>query len=56
MPRTTDSVMILVLYVDDILIIGSSASTIYLVKDIFHDKFFMTDMGTLHFFIGLQIS
>jgi hypothetical protein len=56
MLRTTDSVMILVLYVDDLLITGSSTSTISLVKDIFHDRFSMTDMGPLHFFLGLEIS
>jgi hypothetical protein len=49
-------VMILVLYFDDILIIGSFASTISLVKDIFHDMFSMMDMGPLHFFLGLEIS
>jgi hypothetical protein len=56
MLRTTNSVMILVLYVDDLLINGSSASSISLVKDILHDRFSMTDMGPLHFFLGLEIS
>jgi hypothetical protein len=56
MLRTTDLVMILVLYVDDILITGSSSSAIDLVKDILHDKFYMMDMGPLHFFPGLEIS
>jgi hypothetical protein len=56
MLRTTDSVMILVLYVDDLLITGSSASAIALVKYILHDRFSMTDMGPLHFFLGLEIS
>jgi hypothetical protein len=56
MLRTTNSVMILVLYVDDLLITGSSASTISLVKDILHDRFSMMDMGPLHFFLGLEIS
>jgi hypothetical protein len=56
MLRTTDSLMILVLYVDDLLITGSSASTIVVVKDILHDRFSMTDMGPLHFFLGLEIS
>jgi len=56
MLRTTNYVIILVLYVDDILITGSSASTNSLVKDIFHDMFSMMDMGPLHFFIGLEIS
>jgi hypothetical protein len=56
MLRTIESVMILVLYVDDLLIIGSSTSAIGLVKDILHDRFSMMSMGPLHFFLGLDIS
>jgi hypothetical protein len=56
MLRTTDSVMILVLYVDDLLITGSSTSTITLVKYILHNMFSMMEMGPLHFFLGLEIS
>jgi hypothetical protein len=56
MLRTIDSLLILVLYVDDLLITGSSASTIVAVKDILHDRFSMIDMGPLHFFLGLEIS
>jgi hypothetical protein len=56
MLRTSDSLLILVLYVDDLLITGSSASTIVAVKDILHDKFSMMDMGPLHYFLGLEIS
>jgi hypothetical protein len=55
MLRTTNSVMILVLYVDDLLITGISASAIALVKDISHDKFSMMEMGPLHFFLVLEI-
>jgi hypothetical protein len=32
------------------------ASTIVVVKDILHDRFSMTDMGPLHFFLGLEIN
>jgi hypothetical protein len=56
MLRTTDSLLLLVLYVDDLLITGFSTSTIVVVKRILHDMFFMTDMGPLHFFLGLDIS
>jgi hypothetical protein len=56
MLRTTKSMMILVLYVDDLLVTGTYASAISLVKDIFHDRFSMMDMGPLHFFLGLEIS
>eukprot|EP00253_Pinus_taeda_P006960 PITA_06960 len=56
MLRTHDSLLILVLYVDDLLIIGSSTSAIATVKRALHDRFLMTNMGQLHFFLGLEIS
>jgi hypothetical protein len=56
MLRMTDSLLLLVLYVDDLLITGCSTSTIVAVKRILHDRFLMTDMGPLHFFLGLEIS
>jgi hypothetical protein len=56
MLRTTNSLLILVLCVDDILITNYSNSSIVVVKGIFHDKFMMTDMGPLHYFLGLEIS
>jgi hypothetical protein len=45
-----------VLYVDDLLIKGSSTSVISLVKDILHDQFSITDMGPLKFFLILKIN
>jgi hypothetical protein len=56
MLRTVDSLLLLVLYVDDFLIVGFSTSAIATVKRILHDRFLMTDMGPLHFFLGLEIS
>ena len=56
MLRKTDSLMLLVLYVDYLLIIGNSNSALDTVKMILHDKFLMTDMGPLHFFLGLEIN
>jgi hypothetical protein len=55
MLRTSDSLLILVIYVDDLLITRSSASTIVAVKDILHDRSFMMDMGPLHYFLILKI-
>eukprot|EP00253_Pinus_taeda_P006051 PITA_06051 len=46
----------LVLYVDDLLITGSSASAIATIKRALHDRFLMMDMGPLHLFLGLEIS
>eukprot|EP00253_Pinus_taeda_P012583 PITA_12583 len=56
MLRTHDSLLILVLYVDDLLISNSSASAIAVVKGALHDRFLMIDMGALHFFLCLEIS
>jgi hypothetical protein len=54
--RMVDSLLLLFMYVDDLLIIGCSTSAIATVKRILHEIFFMMDMGPLHFFLGLEIS
>jgi hypothetical protein len=54
--RTTDSFLLLVLYVNDLVIIGCLTSTISAVKRIMHDRFLMMDMGPLYFFLGLKLS
>eukprot|EP00253_Pinus_taeda_P018829 PITA_18829 len=56
MLREHDSLLILVLYVDDLLITGNSTSAIATIKRALHDMFLMTDMGPLHLFLGLEIS
>ena len=56
MLRTTDSLLLLVLNVDDWLITSCSTPTIFVVKRILHDRFLMTYMGPLHLFLGLEIS
>jgi hypothetical protein len=55
MLRMADSLLLLVLYVDDLLIIGCWSLVIAAVKRILHDRFLMTHMGLLHFFLGLEI-
>jgi hypothetical protein len=55
MLRMVDSLLLLVLYVDDLLITGFLTSAIVAVKRILHDRFLMKDMGLLHFFLGLDI-
>jgi hypothetical protein len=55
MLRHTDTLLLIVLYVDDLLIIGSSVYSIAAVKSALHDRFAMTDMGLLHYFLGLEI-
>jgi hypothetical protein len=56
MLRTIDSLLLLVLYVDDFLITSFSTSVIVAVNMILHDRFLMMDMGPLHFFLRLDIN
>jgi hypothetical protein len=56
MLRTTDSLLLLALYVDDFLITTCSTAAIATVKRILHESFFMMEMDPLHFFLGLEIS
>jgi hypothetical protein len=56
MLKMVDSLLVLVMYVDDLLISSFSISTIVAVKRILHDRFLMMYMGPLHFFLGLEIS
>jgi hypothetical protein len=56
MLRKVNSILLLVLYVDDLMIIGFSTSAIVAIKRILHDRFLMTNMGLLHLFLGLEIN
>jgi hypothetical protein len=45
----------LVLYVDDLIITGSDSKLLNHVKTSLKKKFEMTDLGFLHYFLGLQV-
>eukprot|EP00253_Pinus_taeda_P008382 PITA_08382 len=49
------SLIILVLYVDDLILIGSDPNLINHVKSSLKKKFEMTDLRHLHYFLGLQV-
>ena len=50
------SLMIIVLYVDDLLITGSSQAEIASLKGAMNQAFSMTDLGLLSQFLGLEIA
>ena len=50
------SLMIIVLYVDDLLITGSSRDEISSLKDAMNHAFSMADLGLLSQFLGLEIA
>jgi hypothetical protein len=47
--------LIVVVYVDDLLITGNNNDLILRLKKQLVDSFDMTDLGTLHYFLGLQV-
>eukprot|EP00253_Pinus_taeda_P009646 PITA_09646 len=49
------SLIILVLYVDDLILTGSDPNLINHVKSNLKNKFEMIDLGHLHYFLGLQV-
>jgi hypothetical protein len=60
MLRMVDSLLLLVLYVDDLLIIDLLiidfwTLAIVAIKRIMHDRLLMMEMGPLHFYLGLEI-
>jgi hypothetical protein len=55
MLRHIDTLFLIVLYVYDLLIIGSSVYSIATMKSALHDRFSMIDMGLLHYFLCLEI-
>eukprot|EP00253_Pinus_taeda_P032104 PITA_32104 len=53
--KVGNSLIILVLYVDDLILTGSDPNLINHVKSSLKKKFEMTDLGNLHYFLGLQV-
>lgn len=52
--RTTDSVMFMLVYVEDIVLI-ESPHTLFIDILLSLNKFSMKDLGPLHFFIGIKV-
>jgi hypothetical protein len=50
-----DDVLIVVLYVDDLILTGNQLSLIQELKNDLKQCFEMTDLGLLHYFLGLQV-
>jgi hypothetical protein len=53
--KVGSNLIILVLYVDDLVLTGSDSKILNHVKTSLKKKFEMTDLGFLHYFLGLQV-
>ncbi|CAM8963495.1 unnamed protein product [Rhodiola kirilowii] len=48
--------LVLLVYVDDVLIAGTSEKLICAVKQFIHEKFRIKDLGCLKYFLGLEVA
>eukprot|EP00253_Pinus_taeda_P014923 PITA_14923 len=53
--HTGDDILFVVVYVDDLIITGSSAHLIHGIKQDFCRTFDMTDLGLLHYYLGIEV-
>jgi hypothetical protein len=47
--------LIVVVYVDDLVITGENIDLILIFKNQIDDSFYIKNIGTLHYFLGLQV-
>jgi hypothetical protein len=53
--RTNRDTLIVVVCVDELLITGNNNDLIHILKKQLADSFDMPNLGTLHYFLGLQL-
>lgn len=54
--KTAADITILDVYVDDIIVTGSSFQHIQSIETHLHDTFSIKDMRILHYFLGIEIA
>ena len=54
--RQGDVIIYFLVYVDDIIVVSSSASAVEKLLQNLHDDFALKDLGTLHYFLGIEVS
>lgn len=50
-----DNFLVLLVYVDDVVLTGTSATLIDQVKELIHSEFKIKDVGHLSYFLGLEV-
>ena len=54
--KSKDSITIVLVYVDDIIITGNNLEEIKSVKTQLKNKFEMKDLGHLNYFVGIEVA
>lgn len=50
------TVTYMLIYVDDIILTGSSPQVVYVVKQLLHQEFALKDLGPLNYFLGIEVT
>ena len=53
--KTSDGIVLLLIYVDDIVITGTDSALIEKLRQHLHNSFHMKDLGMLTYFLGLEV-
>jgi hypothetical protein len=53
--KTDHGIVVIVIYVDDLIIIGDSDANIFILKKLLKQKFEMKDLGELRYFLGIEV-
>ena len=53
--RSKEYILLILIYVDDIIVIGSSLSLIPALLHLLHSEFAIKDLAALNFFLGIEI-
>ncbi len=55
MKKTDHGIVVIVIYVDDLIIIGDSDVDIFDLKKLLKQKFKMKDLGELRYFLNIEV-
>jgi hypothetical protein len=53
--KTNHGIVVIVIYVDDLIIIGDSDIDIFDLKKLLKQKFEIKDLGELRYFLGIEV-
>lgn len=51
-----DDFLVLLVYVDDVVLTGTTPNLIHQIKEFIHAKFSIKDLGSLHYFLGIEVA
>jgi len=53
--KTDHEIVVIIIYIDDLIIIGDSDEDIFNLKNFLKQKFEMKDLGKLRYFLGIEV-